>query len=117
MGYYRNHSIVVSSNSDPEYSEKDYLKEAQEEAKRIFGKEYISEILGPFTNGIRSFFVAPDGSKEGWDTGDVFDKYRDIFTNALRASKGYLDWVEVQFGDDEHCSKVIRHSDDAQESA
>lgn len=110
MGYHRNHSIIVSSYFDPEYKKKDHLKEAQEEAKRIFGEKYVSEILGTFTNGIRSFFVAPDGSKEGWDISDKFDEYRDTYVEFLISSDNYLDWVEVQYGDDEDHNEVIRCS-------
>lgn len=59
----------------------------------------------------------PDGSKEGWEHSDVGDKARDSYTDWLKAQayedgSSPLQWVEVQYGDDNGETKIIRHSDE-----
>lgn len=68
-------------------------------------------------NFYESFFVAPDGSKEFWEISEAGDRLRDEFVawlNEQRFADGSspFDWVEVQYGDDERETKIIRHSDE-----
>lgn len=106
------------------------IEEAHTEALRIFGssrpddsspKEMhdgrtVSAIIDSPSNGYRSFFVAPDGSKMGMHR-DVARR-RDEFCGWLTAKRGeakpafLVDWVEVLYGDDSGEVAVTRSSED-----
>ena len=107
MGYYRDHAIVVSSYYG------DSISDAHIKATDLFGFGRVSQILDGGSNGCRSFFVSPDGSKEGWETSRLNDYYRESFKkylknfNSLSQVDGYLSWVEVQFADDDGVTKVL----------
>ena len=75
MGYMRHHSIAVTSW-------KETITEIHEEAKKQFG-ELVSEIIFSPWNGYKSFFIAPDGSKEGWDESIEYDVKRHNFIKYL----------------------------------
>lgn len=117
MGYMRHHAIVVTG-----YSE-EHVSKAHAEAVRLFSKEpegtlhphisNVSPIIGPAINGYHSFFVGPDGSKEGWEPSKCGDDRRRKFVEWLRRSDtGHFDWAEVQYGDDEGVTKIAAHSDE-----
>jgi len=118
VGYVRHHAIVVTSWSD------DLIEHAHTEAVRIFGaaqdessartfERLVSPIVPAVTNG-GSFFVAPDGSKEGWGTSDLGDACR---ARLIRHLEGYryedgsssLDWAELVVGGDDREAYVTRH--------
>lgn len=109
MGYMRHHAIIVTS------SDKESLATARGVANGLFGT--VSEIVPSITNGYASFLVAPDGSKDGWNDSELGDGARDAFVNWLdtqRFADGstLLNWVEVQYGDDEGDTHVVRHSEE-----
>lgn len=111
MGWMTNHAIVVSSWNTA------LLVEAHAKAVEVFGKSSPpSNIVPSMTNGITSFFVPPDGSKEGWLESDMGNGRRDEFVKWLR-TKTYddgstsLKWVEVQYADDGNVTRVVRDSD------
>lgn len=107
MGYMRHHAIVVTSWDD------ELLAEAHKKASEIFSQ--VAPVTPETVNGYVSFLVAPDGSKEGWDHSDKGDEARETFIKYLE-SKRYedgstsLDYVEVQFGDDEGVTTIIKNS-------
>jgi hypothetical protein len=108
MGYMRHHAIVISGWQDA------HLIRARAHALTIFREEMVSEVLGPVTNGVATFLIGPDGSKEGWDTSDNGDDGRSRMKSWLRCELGegaYLDWVEVQYGDDDGDTRIVDHSD------
>lgn len=102
MGYMRHHAIVVTGSDLA-------IANAHEAAVTTFGIDMVSPLGPELTNGIRSFFVAPDGSKEWWDTSIENDGKRDEFVSLLR-SRASCDWIEVQFGDGEHDNYATRGS-------
>ena len=109
MGYMRHHAIIVTSWSS------ELLNMAYDRAKIIFPK--VSFIIGSEVNGYKSFFVPPDGSKEGWNSSDKSDSRREEYIDWLDAQRyddnsTSLDWVEVQYGDNERETRIIRHSDE-----
>lgn len=111
MGYMVHHTIVVSSCID------DLLDKAYSKAQEIFGDQ-VSNVVESKINGYRSFFIAPDGSKDGWKDSDAGNMRRDEFVAWLdeqRYEDGStsLGWVEVQFNDDKRDTKVVRDSDGA----
>lgn len=109
MGYMRHHAIIVTGCLDG------YVERAFARAASLGMKP--TPISAETTNGYRSFLVPPDGSKERWDESDEGDSKRErliVFLNSLRYDdkSSPVDWIEVQFGDDERVSKVTRHSDE-----
>ena len=103
MGYMRHHAIVVTS------SDNDQLELARDAAADAGLSP--SAIVSSAVNLYHSFFVPPDGSKEGWEESDVGDASRDCFVNYLRPQSGFLSWVEVFYGDDNRECEVVRHGD------
>jgi hypothetical protein len=114
MGYMRHHAIVVTSWNNDEF-DKVWAEVSALADERTFG-HLVSPVVGPAVNGYRSFLVAPDGSKEGWDTSDEGDAFRDAVC-ALLDERRYndgstsIEYVEVQFGDDDRVTRLIRDND------
>jgi len=104
MGYIRHHAIVVTSFDDK-------ISTVWLKAKEMFGY-LVSDVIESECNGYASFFIAPDGSKEGWDRSIEHDKLRDQFIAYLKKIDLVVDWVEVQYGDDDHHTMVVRDSDE-----
>ncbi len=110
MGYFRQHTIVVTSFYED-------IEIAHKKASEIF--PIVSELLWGVSNSFRSFFIPPDGSKEDWPTSDEWDAKRDQFIEWLRgyhvdrirtAGANELDWVEIQFADEAWETKIVRSS-------
>lgn len=97
MGYHIHHTIVVTSWNE------ERTKAAHDFARIIFSTldAHVSEISTPGINGYTSFFIAPDGSKEGWPESNACNTARDKFFKSLKELDGYVDAVEVAFGGDE----------------
>lgn len=108
MGHMRHHAIVVTTWNH------ELIDQAH--AKAVELGMSVSNVTSEVTNGFRSFLVAPDGSKEGWDQSDQGDQQRDAFIEWLDEQRyedrsTALDWVVVQFGDDNRKPAIIRDSD------
>lgn len=107
MGYFIHHTIAVTSWNP------DALREARDFA--VSAGAQVSEVVPSAINGIGSFVVAPDGSKEGWETSAEGDKRRGQIKTWLRA-KAYgdgstaLKWFEVEHPED-GAPRVIDHQD------
>lgn len=109
MGYMRHHAIVVTGDYG------DYIENAHSKAAELFFN--VSGILESPVNGYKSFFIPPDGSKEGWAQSDDGDKDREEFVNylnSLRYEDGSspLDWAELFYGDDNGDAQIVNHSGD-----
>lgn len=76
---YQHHSIVVVGRS---------LKVSHNKAVKMFGV-LVSPIITSI-NGIQSYFIAPDGSGEGWEQSDDMDKLREKFIQ-------YLDDKDIRY--------------------
>lgn len=108
MGYMRHHAIVLTSWST------EHLNNAHNKATDL--GMLVTPITKGAVNGYRSFLVAPDGSKEGWDESEDGDRRRTDLVEWLESQRTedggtYIDWVEVQFGDEGGDTRVIRDSD------
>lgn len=103
MGYILHHAIIITS-----FDEK-RIKEAREEAINIGCT--VSEIVKSKINRYCSFFVAPDGSKEGWDHSDEGNSQREKLINYVKRD-GIFDWVEIQYGDEAGASKITKDSNE-----
>ena len=108
MGYIRHHSIAVTSCID------ELLAQAHKEASIIFGDK-VSGIIRSGTNNYQSFFISPDGSKEGWDASRRGDEQRAAliaYIESLKYEDGSnsVKYCEFFFGDDEGLSKIVNHN-------
>ena len=91
MGWIRHHAIVVTGG---DYD--DSVAKAHEKAVELC-EALVSPVLESKINGYLSFFVAPDGSKEGWEESDKGDEARASFKAWLRGSGSYVRWVEIEY--------------------
>ena len=117
MGHFKHHTIIVTS-----WNDKNILK-SREKAIEIFnqhfandlhdkGKSLISQVVYGVANGYCSFFIAPDGSKEWWETSDCGNRARQEFLDWLNKDEdNYCDYIEVVFGGDDEYEKIIRSKD------
>lgn len=115
MGYMRNHAIVVTGDVGYPESKPNRVERAHAKALELFDgtQAFVSEITPQAVNGHRSFFVAPDGSKEGWEESDACDTARAAFVKWLRDDPDFhLEWVEIQFGDDDAQTRIVHDSDE-----
>jgi len=111
MGRIKHHSIIVTAYRD------DILL-VREKCLEIFEHELtddnpekiISPVMEGLVNGQSSFFVAPDGSKEGWDTSDECDNAREVFLQWMKESKS-CEYIEVCFGGDDDQNYITTCSD------
>lgn len=105
MGYTVHHTISVTSWNP------DLLREAHAFAAATGAP--VSTIVDGAINGVASFLVAPDGSKEGWEESAVGDARREQI-KAWLSSKAYEDgstalkWFEVEHPED-GAPRVIDH--------
>ncbi len=119
MGVIVHNAIVVTGWQDAE------MKEARAKAVEIFneafkgytinaGEELVGLLMEGVVNGYSSFFIAPDGSKEGWEASDNGDRARKEFTKWLddkrKNNDYYLDYVEIEFGGDKFSSEIIKET-------
>ena len=118
MGYVRHNAIIVIDHG---YG--DGIEEAHAMATKIFTAAtdmnadfgaLVSPVIHSALNGYRSFYVAPDGSKEGWESSDTGDLARRQLRNWLHEHHerlGYVDFVEVEgFGGDDNHAEIANHS-------
>ncbi len=110
MGYMRHHALIVTT-----YDEK-RIDDAREQAEAIFGSKDVTPILSSRSNGYWTFFIQPDGSKEGWAESDDGDERRAKFIKWIddqRHSDGScpFDYSEVQYGDENGDDKILNSSE------
>ena len=89
MGYFKHEYLIVSGCDSRGEVKKVYTK-----AVEIFGDLTTSMSVGA-TNGYQSFMIGTDGSKEGWDTSNEYDKKREEFVAFLKESKTWVDLISV----------------------
>lgn len=93
MGYIRHHAIIITAYKDS------LLKKAHVEAERL-GLP-TSPIVESHVNGYLSFFIAPDGSKEGWEDSNKGDLRRRAFKEwTFMQLSSSLDWIELSYDED-----------------
>ena len=62
----------------------------------------VSEIVISPLNHYRSFLIAPDGSKEGWEESEKGDWARQAWKDWIKQQEDfYVDWVHVSLAGDE----------------
>lgn len=105
MGYFRQHAIIVSGSTGDDAE----LNSARNMALSL--GMTVTEIVESPVNFTATFLVAPDGSKEGWDASNKGDAARKALIAHIRDEKLILDWVEVQYGDDNGDTRIVDDSD------
>jgi hypothetical protein len=116
MGYIRHHAIIVIG------WDKTRLEVAHNAALGFFESNgRVGETLEAPVNGYASFFIGPDGSKEGWESSNEGDRRRANFLEWLETSRyedrsGHFDWAEVVIGPDDGNSWVSRHTWEGEKS-
>jgi hypothetical protein len=112
MGYIKHNAVIVTG------WEAKKVHEAHAKANEVFATYFpnkttiISEIVMGVVNEQYSFFIAPDGSKEGWADSDLGDVFRKDFQDYLQNSRdNYCDYIEICFGGDDECEYVVRSKD------
>lgn len=108
MGYIKHHAIAITSGID------ELLKKAHVKAKEIFG-DRASEILKGETNAYNSFFIAPDGSKEGWEESKKGDRQRELFVEWINDQvyedgSNSLAFCEFFYGEDKGKAQIENHN-------
>lgn len=111
MGYMRHHCIIITG------WDKKIVNKAYRKATSIFTGCPISKPTKEVINGYTSFWIAPDGSKEGWGDSDKGDMERGEFIKYLMGlyyedGSSPLAWALVQYGDDNCITKIIDSNDD-----
>lgn len=112
MGYMRHHAIIVTS-----FKEESIRRAHNEAGDWGFPDSMLGQILKSPMNEYYTFMIGPDGSKEGWEESNEGDDKRINFirwmdTQRYDDGSSPLDWVEVQYGDDERETKIVSHSDE-----
>jgi hypothetical protein len=98
MGYIRHTAIVVTGWNDV------HIEKARTEAERLGLNP--SEALPSKINGYETILIPPTGSKIGWEDAKVGEQAMDEFCGWMRSSELYLEWVRVDYGDDD-CEATI----------
>lgn len=108
MSWTRHHTIVLTSWKE------EAIRAAHAKATEL--GLLVSPVTDMAMNYYRSFFVAPDGSGEGWQGSEEGWRRRCALIDWLRGQYmedggSYVAWVEVQFGDADNEARVTRGSD------
>lgn len=108
MGYLVRHAIAITSG----IAHHKYLDDVRDYAESVGAQ--CTPIMATPVNDERTFFVCPDGSKEGWHASDVGDQQRELIVEHLRSiayddGSSPLVWAEIYYGSDDKTAAVFRH--------
>jgi len=101
MGYCKHHAILVTDVDEVQ------IRKMHKAAQKIFKHQLVSEIVPAISNGYITFMIAPDGSKEGWETSNEHDDKREKFFRYLANNRLRPDIVEVWY-DENGKSGIVR---------
>jgi len=93
MGIINHECVIATAHSDEDMQKvKDWVSSIDEKYRKLF-------VFAPsITNFQGTVFMAPDGSKKGWDTSKEAAGIRDRFIGLI-VSLGTFNWVEVGYGE------------------
>lgn len=105
MGTTKHHTIIVTGVDEA-------INRAHDAATSTF-KELVSPIIKSKMNGYMSFFIAPDGSKEGWKDSNEYDDKRKNYIawleDEINELGNYLDYAEICYSSD-IIPNILNHS-------
>jgi len=94
MGYHVHHAVLVSSWFRPD------IEKARQFANVDLRMQTTAIATSDF-NGLYTFVVTPDGSKEGWEASNIADAAREALAQWLSdSSNGNFKWALVEYGDE-----------------
>ncbi|WP_218231624.1 hypothetical protein [Paenibacillus chitinolyticus] len=112
MGWKKHHFIIVTHYNLKEISE------VHSKAIELFNLDefplktnLVSDILPSIAHSQFSFFVNCDGTKEGQDTSDLYDRIRAEFTRYL--TEKYIHFVEIGMHSDNEITKIENASNES----
>lgn len=116
MGYTCHHAIIVTSGIQEKLLDAyGKIVAAQPTSVDLSNPHgcWVSPVSPRTVNGEQSFFIAPDGSNEGWVPSDKGDAFRDTVIEILDSyayedGSNSLKYAELQYGDDNNRNHVIR---------
>lgn len=122
MGYIR-HRIVAVIGYDRERLELVRMSAAEiygafRDVRHPDGLESLVSLVVPgVMNSYASFFVGPDGSKEGWSSSDLADDaYAELVQYLRKRPDGLDGWVVVEgVGGDDHDPRIVDGNHEAGE--
>jgi hypothetical protein len=110
----KHHTIVVSCNDHKKLEKvRAEVVEMYKKYMEAKGFQLISPVIDSLINGYCSFFIAPDGSKEGYDASDDADKIRKLVVKYLMSPEmksGEVHFVEISYGSDDGKAEIINHN-------
>ncbi len=111
------HHVIIVTVNDFKLAEKikndiSILYKKNMEVKNAH--ELISPITPSLINNFYSFFIAPDGSKEGYDLSEDGDNIREKIVTHLKSYKGDgfsvpVNFVEIFYGDDKLKPEILNY--------
>lgn len=101
------HTAFIVTGCDHDFGkskEKNLFTKSHKKARKLFGKDSVTKITGEGINGYKSFLVAPNGSKLGWESAREFDEASEKFIEYLDSIKyddgsTCVEFVKVNFGE------------------
>ncbi|TAG58803.1 MAG: hypothetical protein EAZ27_01280 [Cytophagales bacterium] len=112
----KHHTIIITvkdfKTAEKIKNEISILFKKNMEAKNGF--ELVSPIIPGLINNYYSFFISPDGSKEGYDLSDDGDKIREKTIKLLDKylmsdSMLELNYVELYYGDENSIPRILNY--------
>ncbi|MBY0424381.1 MAG: hypothetical protein K2Q22_01990 [Cytophagales bacterium] len=113
----KHHAIIVTSN------DRERIELVRKKAIELYtltmeannGKSLVGPLTIGLINNFYTFLIAPDGSKEGYDTSDDGDIVREkicTYIDSLKDINNYnpISYIEVYFGTDHGTAAVVRHN-------
>lgn len=107
MGYMKHHAVCIIG------WKKDVMEELHRKALEISEKHeqrIVTDLYSSPVDTYYSFFIHPDGGKEGWLPSDQGDRIRNEIIECIDIDPKFehVRYVEVTFGEDEnHAAKII----------
>ena len=104
MGRICHNSIIVTGH----IAREDEFRGLRDYAVGLFGFEFVTPMIVTDLNGYMFFFVAPDGSKEGWSQSDDGDAKRIEFCDHIDSladeedGSNFFNYIEVSHGERIH---------------
>lgn len=90
MGHFRHDVIIVTD------FEKEPVQAARQKAVELFG-DLVTPIVSSPHNGFYTFFIGPDGGKEGREFSDDFDARRKQYREYLWGGTSKYQIADVEF--------------------
>lgn len=109
MGYIRHEAVIAVFHN---FQAEDATAKLAA-LKNDMPEEFRHYLVGPITgiNCYATFFLAPDGSKEGWPPSDAMDDWRQKFIEVAKSVHLGPDLVHLQLGGDDR-ETAIHHTTD-----